>query len=289
MMLFGHRLKGKRGAQPKVVLTSTPKPLKWLKELMADERTRITRVSSYANIDNLAETYRVNVLSRYEGTRLGRQELYGEMLEDVEGALWTWEMFQWIDTAPALKRIVVAVDPAGTANARSDETGIIVVGIDFDNNIYVLADYTGRYSPAKWADKAVAAYEFFDADAIVAEKNYGGDMVKHTLENSRAAKDLAPRIHLVESRRGKALRAEPIVALYEKSKVFHVGERGTLSELEDEQTEWVPGEGSSPNRVDALVHGITDLAKMHMPASIADPNRLLRGRTAPISRHLRAV
>lgn len=287
MMLFGHRLKGKRGAQPKVVLTSTPKPLKWLKELMKDDKTRVTRVSSYANIDNLAETYKANVLSRYEGTRLGRQELYGEMLEDVEGALWTWELFQWTDVAPAMKRVVVSVDPAGTANARSDQTGIIVIGVDFNNDLYVLADYSGKYSPAKWADKAVAAYEFFDADAIVAEKNYGGDMVRHTLENSRAAKDLAPRIILVESRRGKALRAEPIVALYEKKKVFHVGERGALSELEDEQTEWVPGEGASPNRVDALVHGATELAKFAMPSAIASPASL--GRTSPINRHLRAI
>lgn len=287
MMLFGHRLPGKKGAQPKVVLTSTPKPIKWLKELIADEQTITTRVSSYANIDNLAETYKRNVLSRYEGTRLGKQELYGELLEDVEGALWSWEMFQWVDVAPALKRIVVAVDPAGTANARSDLTGIIVIGIDYEDNLYVLKDYSGRYSPAQWADKAVAAHEFFSADAIVAEKNYGGDMVKHTLENSRAAKDLAPRIILVESRRGKALRAEPVVALYEKQKVFHVGERGALSDLESEQTEWVPGEGPSPNRVDAMVHGATNLAKNVAPAAFASPNMLTR--QSPYNRHLRVV
>lgn len=284
-MLFGLRL----GTNPKVVATTTPKPTKWMKALMGDQRTVVHRVSTYANLSNLADTYKRTVLDRYEGTRLGRQELHGELLEDVEGALWNWEMFEWTDEAPALQRIVVAVDPAGTANKRSDLTGIIVVGIGFDKALYVLADLSGRYSPAQWADKAVSAASFYNADAIVAEKNYGGDMVRHTLENSRAAKDLMPRVILVESRRGKALRAEPIVALYEKHKVFHVGERGDLSDLEAEQTEWVPGEGDSPNRVDALVHGITELARHVMPVSMADPNKLLRNRVSPISRHLRAI
>jgi phage terminase large subunit-like protein len=289
-MLFGLRLRGKNNLPPHIVATSTPKPTKWMKELMKDERTIVRRVATYANLVNLADAYKRTVIDRYEGTRLGKQELYGELLEDVEGALWNWDMFQWIDEHPALKRIVVSVDPAGTANAKSDLTGIVVVGIDFQNNIYVLADASGRYSPGQWADKAVALHEFYNADAIVAEKNYGGDMVKHTLENSRAAKTVAPRIILVESRRGKQLRAEPIVALYEKRKVKHVSKQGgDLAELEGEQTEWVPGEGASPNRVDALVHGITDLAKNTMPSAMADPNKLLRERWAPSNRHLRAI
>lgn len=285
-MLFGLRL----GHAPKVVVTTTPKPIKWMKELLADPLTRTVRVSSYANIANLAETYRRTVLDRYEGTRLGRQELHGEVLEDVEGALWSWDMFQWVDVAPPLKRIVVAVDPAGTANKRSDLTGIIVLGVGFDNCIYVLADWSGKYSPAAWADKAVAAFDEFSADAIVAEKNYGGDMVRHTLENSSQGRKILTNVKLVESRRGKSVRAEPIVALYEKRKFFHVGERGALSDLEGEQTEWVPGEGDSPNRVDALVHGAVDLASRVMPSAVADPNKLLRGRQSPVnSRHLRAI
>lgn len=288
-MLFGLRVRGKGNLPPHVVATSTPKPTKWMKALMTDQRTVTYRVSTYANLANLADTFKRVVLEKYEGTRLGKQELHGELLEDVEGALWNWDMFTWTDVAPALQRIVVSVDPAGTANKRSDLTGIIVVGIGFDKTLYVLADYSGRYSPAQWADKAVSAYEFFNADAIVAEKNYGGDMVRHTLENSSVAKTATPRVILVESRRGKALRAEPIVALYEKKKVEHVGERGTLSDLEGEQTEWVPGQGDSPNRVDALVHGITELAKHVMPVAMADPNKLLRNRTAPVNRHLRAI
>jgi phage terminase large subunit-like protein len=288
-MLFGFRVKGETGFNPKVVATTTPKPTEWMKEILKDRLTVVHRVSSYANMSNLDEVYKKVILPKYEGTRQGRQEIYGELLEDVEGALWTWEMIRWIDDHPPLQRIVVAVDPAGSANARSDLTGIIVIGIGFDKNLYVLADYSGKYSPGQWADKAVQAHEDFSADAIVAEKNYGGEMVKHTLENSRVAKRIDPRIILVESRRGKALRAEPIVALYEKQKVWHVGERGTLMKLEDEQTMWVPGEGASPNRVDALVHGATELAKGVMPAAVSDPMKLLKNRHSPYNRHLRAV
>jgi phage terminase large subunit-like protein len=281
-MLFGLRL----GKSPKVVATTTPKPTKWMKALLADPMTVTHRVSTYANLDNLADTYKRTVIDRYEGTRIGRQELHGEVLQDVEGALWTWDMFEWIDVAPPLKRVVVAVDPAGTANKRSDLTGIIVIGVGYDDVLYVLADYSGRYSPGQWADRAVAAFDEFSADSIVAEKNYGGDMVKHTLENSAAGRHVLADVKLVDSRRGKAIRAEPVVALYEKKKVVHVGERGALSELEDEQTEWVPGEGDSPNRVDALVHGATNLYRHVAPAQIASPSDLLR---RPSTRHLRAI
>jgi len=285
-MLFGLRL----GKNPKVVATTTPKPTRWMKALLKDPMTVIHRVSTYANLGNLAETYKRTVLERYEGTRLGQQELHGELLEDVEGALWQWEMIRWIDEAPALQRIVVAVDPAGTANKKSDETGIVVIGIGFDKKLYVLADLTGKFTPGRWADVAVSAYEDFSADAIVAEKNYGGDMVQHTLEKAdRYRQAGSPRVIMVNSRRGKALRAEPIVALYEKEKVLHVGQRGDLLKLEEEQTSWIPGEGDSPNRVDAMVHGATELAKNVMPAQISDPNKLLAGRQFPTNRHLRVV
>jgi phage terminase large subunit-like protein len=288
-MLFGFRVKNHKGFKAKIVATTTPLPTKWMRELIADPLTVTHRVSSYANIDNLDEVYRKVIIPKYEGTRLGRQELHGELLEDVEGALWQWGMFQWVEEAPHLVRIVVAVDPAGTANKKSDLTGIIVLGIDATGHIYVLADYSGRYSPGQWADKAVEAHEEFNADAIVAEKNYGGDMVRHTLENSKTRVAISPRIILVESRRGKALRAEPIVALYEKKRVTHVGERGDLNDLQDEQTTWIPGTGDSPNRVDALVHGATELAKIVMPSMIADPRILTRQYRSPTNRHLRAV
>lgn len=276
-MLLGLRVKRGINGQPikpKVVATTTPKPTQFMKDLITDTRTVTHTVSTYANLINLAPEFRDTILNKYEGTRTGRQELYGEVLEDVEGALWNWEMFHHTDNPPAMARIVVGVDPAGSVNKKSDETGIITVGVGHDKNLYVFADATGKYSPAGWASRAHAEHDMFKADAIVAEKNYGGDMVKHTLESSGHP----ARVILAESRRGKELRAEPIVALYEKGRVFHVGKPGDLAQLEEEQTTWVPGEGSSPNRVDALVHACTELAKIAMPAQIANPDRLLRGR-----------
>lgn len=286
-MLLGLRV----GKNPKVIATSTPKPTKWMKAVIADPMTVVHRVSTYANLANLSETFQRTVLERYEGTRLGRQELHGEVLEDVEGALWGWEMFEWIAEAPTLTRIVVAVDPAGSVNPKADETGIVVLGIGEDKKIYVLADLTGRYTPAQWGDKVIEAYEDFSADSIIAEKNYGGLMVKHVLETSVEKRRALADVKLVESRRGKQIRANPIVALYEKKRVLHVGKRGDLALLEEEQTSWVPGESNSPspNRVDALVHGATALAKQVMPAAVANPNELLRNRRTMPDRHLRAV
>ena len=278
---FGLRVKGR--AKAKIIATSTPKSTKFVRTLIEEPRTVTTRVSTYENLINLDDEFRDAILEKYEGTRIGRQELHGELLDDVEGALWSWEMFSYVEEPPQMDRIVVGVDPAGTANPKSDETGIVVVGIA-GKNLYVLADYSGKYSPAGWANKANSAYEDFSADAIVPEKNYGGDMVKHTLESSGYK---GARIIMVDSRRGKALRAEPIVALYEKGHVYHTGKRGDLAVMEDEQTSWVPGKGDSPNRVDALVHACTELAKRIMPAQIANPNRLhVR---APDARHLHAV
>jgi phage terminase large subunit-like protein len=285
-LLLGLRI----GKAPKVVATTTPKPTPFMRDLITDNRTITHTVSTYANLANLAPTFRDTILARYEGTRTGRQELHGEVLEDVEGALWTWEMFRHIEAEPSdMVRIVVGVDPAGSTNKKSDETGIITVGISPAHDLFVFADATGKYSPAGWAGRANGEYEQFRADAIVPEKNYGGDMVRHTLESSGYH---GARIIMADSRRGKELRAEPIVALYEKGRVFHVGKPGDLAELEDEMTTWVPGEGASPNRVDALVHAATELAKVVMPAMIADPNRLLTGRRVPDSatdRHLRVV
>jgi phage terminase large subunit-like protein len=286
-MLFGFRVKGKPGFKPKIVATSTPKSTKWLKAQFKDALSYITRVSSYANISNLDDVYKKVIIPKYEGTRTGQQELEGELLEDVEGALWHWEMFQWVKDVPvSLTRIVVAVDPAGTKNKRSDETGIVVLGIGTDKRIYVLGDYSGKYSPNGWASKVIQLTIDFSADAIVAEKNYGGDMVETTIQNSADKRRELVRIKMVTSRRGKEIRAEPIVALYEKMKVVHVGERGLLAQLEEEQTTWVPGVGDSPNRVDALVHGATDLAKQAMPVEVANPQEVLRDHRRG---HLRVV
>lgn len=263
-LLFGLRL----GRHPRVCATTTPLPTEWMKSLVADPTTVSVAVSTYANIANLPPHYAKIILERYEGTRLGRQEIHGEILADVDGALWKYEYFDpfRVEVAPALDRIVVGIDPAGTSKKRSNETGIIVVGIAGDE-FYVLADYSGKYSPKGWADRAMAAYRDFNADAIVVETNYGGEMVRSTLESV----DESPRIIEVNSRRGKVIRADPIVALYEKERVHHVGK--SLGVLEDQLVSWVPTD-ESPDRLDALVHAMHDLAKTSDPASVADPRAL---------------
>lgn len=277
-LLLGLRL----GRAPRIAITTTPLPLKWLKELLADERTRKSRVSTYANLRNLAPEFADNVLSLYQGTRLGRQELYGEVLEDVEGALWQLAMLhrteETIDPSE-LERIVVAIDPAGSANRKSDETGLVVVGKK-GKNAYVLADYTDKYSPNGWAEKADKLYREFHADAIVAEKNFGGDMVKSTLQNTGTK----ARIKVKTAAKSKQLRAEPIVGLYEQTRVFHA--KGVdLEKLEDEMLSWVPGEGASPNRVDALVWGIDELIDTTPPGAVGRANTGQRiARRSPLSR-----
>jgi phage terminase large subunit-like protein len=266
-LLFGMRM----GTNNKIICTTTPLPNKWMKEVMADPATVVTRVSTYANLHNLSPVFKAQVVDRYEGTRTGKQELHGEILLDVEGSLWKWEMLRWIDEAPELDRIVVAVDPAGTANAKSDETGLVVIGIS-GKALYVLADHTGKYSPDGWTRRMFALYEEHKADAVVVEKTYGQDITMKMIEQSNLE---GVRVIGVDDRRGKQIRAEPIVALYEQKRVYHVGNRGDLLDLEEEITEWVPGHGPSPNRVDALVHGATELAKATMPSALADPRKVL--------------
>jgi phage terminase large subunit-like protein len=278
MMMMGLRF----GKRPRVLCTTTPLPTKWLKELIEEKTTRAVTVSTYANIENLAPTFRNVVLSKYEGTRLGLQELYGEVLDDIEGALWTWNMIE--DNRPIaavshkdMDRIVVAIDPAGTSSKKRDETGIVVIGIRGDH-FYVLADHSGHYTPDGWASEAWRAYDLYEADLIVAEKNYGGEMVLSTLRNVR--KD--GKVDLVHSRRGKVLRAEPVVGLYEQERVHHVK---ILTELEQQMTEWVPDMHDSPDRVDALVHGVTALNTGLAPATIAVPTgRNLKGEPSIQSR-----
>jgi phage terminase large subunit-like protein len=257
---------------PHVMITTTPRATKFMKELVKDPQTILHRVSTYENLDNLSPVFRQTVLSRFEGTRMGQQELYGEILEDVEGALWNTGMFNYEKEAPALAGVVVSVDPAGSANKKSDETGIIVVGIvgyGSDFKCYVLEDATGKYTPKGWATRAVMLREKYHALAIVVERNYGGDMVKHTL---KSVEETVPVIQ-VDSRKGKEIRATPVVGLYEQGKVIHVGERGDLVDLEDEQTSWIPGESPSPNRIDALVHGVTHLTKYRGSGKITVPGQ----------------
>lgn len=251
-LMFGLRL----GDRPHVVLTSTPIPTPWVRRTQSDPKTVVVRVSTYANIKNLAVNFRELVVAQYEGTRKGRQELYGELLQDVEGALWNIDMLKRLRVDwTVMDRIIVAVDPAGTANRRSDETGIIVAG-KLGQECFVLEDGSGKYSPQGWAERALGLYSKYGADAIVVEKNFGGDMVKDVIQRTETGRELSPRIIVKQATRSKALRAEPVVALYEQEKVFHSGD---LDGLETEMLSWIPGKGDSPNRVDALVWGVSEL------------------------------
>jgi phage terminase large subunit-like protein len=247
--MFGLRL----GADPRAVATTTPRPTMLIRNLIADPTTVVTRGSTYDNRANLAPQFLDQIIKRYEGTRLGRQELGGELLLDVPGALWTLAMFDERRPAPDLKRVVVAIDPATSANEGSDETGIIVAGQGIDNDWYVLADRSGIFAPNAWAKRAIAAYDEFNADRIVAEVNNGGDMVESTLRTVR--KNIAyTKVH---ASRGKAIRAEPIASLYAQGNVWHVE---PFIALEDQCCNWTPDSGDSPDRLDALVWALTELS-----------------------------
>jgi phage terminase large subunit-like protein len=247
---FGLRL----GTFPQTIVTTTPKPIKLVKELLTRDGVRVVRGSTFDNAANLAPSALAEFRARYENTRLGRQELYGEILDNVEGALWTRDMIEnaRVASAPPLVRIVIGLDPAVTANENSDETGIVAAGITSSGEYYVLSDKSLRASPDAWARQAVNLYHELKADKIVAETNNGGDMVILTLQQV----DRSVATKKVTATRGKQLRAEPISALYEQGKVHHVG---YLAELETQMCEWTPISNESPDRLDALVWALTEL------------------------------
>jgi phage terminase large subunit-like protein len=249
---FGLRL----GERPQTVITTTPKPVPLLKNLLKRDNAVITRGSTYENRANLAETALAELEARYGNTRLGRQELQGELLEDMEGALWTRA---WIEEKrlepkdmPPLYRIVVAIDPAVTSNEDSDETGIVVAGATSEGHFYVLEDATLKATPDGWGRRAVQAFNDWSADKIIAETNNGGDMIIATIQQV----DRLVPVKKVVASRGKQLRAEPISALYEQGRVHHVG---MFSKLEDQMVTWTPESRQSPDRLDALVWALTEL------------------------------
>ncbi|MGG6429435.1 DNA-packaging protein [Acetobacter ghanensis] len=255
MLQFALRLKGPLGDDPRIVCSTTPKPLSLIRELAKAPTTAITRSRTLDNAANLSPKALSALVTKYDGTTMGRQELDGELLEDMEGSLWTREMIDALRVWPEgrrFRRIVVAIDPAGSSHDKSDETGIVVVGLGYDGQGYVLEDLSGRYSPAGWARMAVLAYRKHQADRIVAERNFGGEMVEATI---RAEARNVP-VKTVNASRGKLVRAEPVMALYEQGRVHHVG---AYPELEDQMCQWRPGYGKSPDRVDALVWGVTEL------------------------------
>jgi phage terminase large subunit-like protein len=245
----------RQGTHPQLVATTTPRPLPWLRALKKLPTTVVTRGSSYEN-DELAAEWFSTVVAPYEGTRLGRQELYAEDLDDTPGALWTLariDALRVLEPAPACARIVVALDPSGGIDDTAAECGIVVAGVGLDGHGYVLADRSLRGTPEQWAQAAVSAYRAFQADRVVAEVNFGGAMVGATL---RTIEPSLPYRELRASR-GKIARAEPISALYEQGRIHHVG---AFPALEDQMVTYVPDLGlPSPDRMDAMVWALTDL------------------------------
>jgi phage terminase large subunit-like protein len=245
MLLLGLRL----GENPRAAIATTPRPTAIIRRLLDDPTVAVTRGSTYENRANLAPAFFEGIVSRYAGTRIGRQEIDGEVLDEAAGRLFRREMIDFVAEAPPLKRIVVAIDPAVTAGADSDETGIVAAGVGFDDHGYVLEDASVKASPGEWARAAVEAYRRWDADRIVAEVNNGGDLVAHTIRTVDADVPLT----LVRASRGKLARAEPVAALYEQGKVHHAG---VFEALERQMCE---GWAKSPDRMDALVWAITEL------------------------------
>jgi phage terminase large subunit-like protein len=252
MMDFGLRI----GVHPQACVTTTPRPIPWLRRMMAEARSGagqvvLTHGSTFENRLHLAPGFVANILARYEGTRLGRQELYAEVLEDYEGALWTHALLEScrVTKAPPLQRIVVGIDPGHHA-------GIVVAGLGEDGHGYVLENCSLSGTPTEWASQAIAAYYKYQANTLVVERNHGGEMAESTLRTL----DPTIAIRTVWASHSKQARAEPVSALYEKRRVHHIG---MFASLEDQLTSWAPGEGApSPDMLDALVWALTDLMLM---------------------------
>jgi phage terminase large subunit-like protein len=247
------------GTRPRQLVTTTPRPIKLLKRLRDDPRTVVTHAATQVNAPNLAPPFVDNVLTRYGGTRLGRQEIEGEIIAERSDALWSRAMLEAcrVTNAPQLARIVVAVDPPASSSKGADACGLIAAGVDDNGTIYVVADETcSGLSPALWARKAVGLWHRLRADCLVVEVNQGGEMVKAVIREA----DASVPVTSVHARRGKYVRAEPVAQLYEQGRVKHAG---GFPALEDEMCDFgldgLSG-GRSPDRVDALVWAVTALS-----------------------------
>jgi phage terminase large subunit-like protein len=260
--MFGLRL----GNQPQAVVTTTPRPTKLVKDLIKSVATAVTRGSTYDNRKNLAKTFLDTIITKYEGTRLGRQELMAELLEDNPGALWHQTAIDLLRVShtPMLLRIIVAIDPSVEEEGKKDEAGIVVAGLGVDDHIYILDDLSLHGSPNAWANRAVVhGFRKHMCDRIVAEINNGGALVEAVLRTVDPSIPYTP----VHASRGKRTRAEPIAALYEQGRVHHVG---FYPVLEDELCNWDPLiDTASPNRLDALVWACTALVDPALDSAIA--------------------
>lgn len=268
-LLMGLRL----GVDPRVAIATTPRPVPLVKSLLADPTCIAVRGSTYDNAANLAPSFLTAIVKRYEGTRLGRQELNADILDDTPGALWNRAMLEQgrVTKAPELKRIVIAIDPSASSNEDSDETGIIAAGLGVDGHGYVLEDATLIGDPERRSKAAVALFHKYQADAIVAEANNGGDWIPFAIHTV----DKTVQVKVVRASRGKYTRAEPVASLYEQVRVHHVG---YLATLEDQQCSWTSASTDSPDRLDALVwalwalmlDGMGELEISAAPAGISD-------------------
>lgn len=270
---LGLRLKYK-GRESRCVISTTPRPVKIIRDLVKSPTSVVTRGSTYENLAHLSAAYR-DIIAKYKGTRLGRQELNGEVLDDTPGALWTRALIEScrVEMPPLRQsrggeeefdfvRVVVAIDPATTTNEDSDETGIVVAARAANGKRYVLEDLSGRHKPHEWAAIALDAFERWGADRIVAETNQGGEMVEAVLRAEARGRPAGKRHYAyrsVSASRGKQARAEPVSTAYERGEVHHVG---AFEHLEDQLCVWVPGSGgASPDRLDALVWAWTELER----------------------------
>jgi predicted phage terminase large subunit-like protein len=258
---FGLRL----GNWPRVLVTTTPRPIQIIRDLLLQSKTdgavHVTRGSTYDNEANLAPEFIRAIRAKYEGTRLGRQELHAEVLDDLTGALWSRDMIErcrYKGELPEFSRVVVGVDPSGFDGETDDSQGIVIAGKGKDGFFYVLDDRSVRMKPEGWGRAVVAAYRDHKADRIAVERNFGGDMCRAVIQSVMPG---AP-VEAVSASRGKHLRAEPIAALYEQGKVRHVR---PFPALEDQMclitTQGWEGTGS-PDRLDAMVWALTELSQV---------------------------
>lgn len=264
-LLLGLRL----GDDPRVAIATTPRPTPLIKRLLKDATCTTVRGSTYENKANLAPAFLTNIVNRYEGTTLGRQELDAEILDDMPGALWQRAELDAhrVTDLPELVRIVVGVDPAVTSAADSDETGIVVAGLGANGHGYILDDASVKASPDAWAKQVVSVYNKHGADRVIAEVNNGGDLVGTIVHGV----DANVSYKSVRAAKGKHTRAEPISALYEQGRVHHVG---TFATLEDQMCSWIVGDADSPDRLDALVWALSEMMLKHTPD--IDPEDIIR-------------
>jgi phage terminase large subunit-like protein len=269
-LMFGLRL----GDHPQVVITTTPRPVRTVRNLLKDQKCIVTRGSTHDNAANLPDTFIDEILSKYEGTTLGQQEIYAQLLDENPGALWTRALIAELRIAladvPELVRIVVAIDPAVSSKSTSDETGIVVAGLAANGHAYVLADGSKRQSTQSWARTAIAQFRSYEADRIIGEANNGGDLVADVI---RSQDDRVP-VKLVHASRGKYARAEPVAALYEQRKIHHVG---TFDDLEDQMCNWTVDVDWSPDRMDALVWALSELMLGPKGKASTAPNPMAGG------------